>query len=429
MLYYLFRFLDQFGVIGSHLWSYISFRALLALILSLVISAWFGEHFIKYLHRKNINETQRDPEIDPFGLQKIGVPSMGGVIIIVSILVPVLLIGRLRNVYLILMIVTTLWLGVLGFLDDYIKIFKKNKDGLSGKFKILGQVGLGLIIGLTLYLSPDVVIRENVEMKEKTEVVIPMEQNVEVLHKAELSKSTKTTIPFVKNHNLDYTDIFSFLGKYKDIAGWIFIIIITILVVTAVSNGANLNDGMDGMCAGNSAIIGIALGILAYVSSHIEYATYLNIMYIPGTQELVVFMCAFVGALVGFLWYNAYPAQIFMGDTGSLTIGGLIGVCAICIHKELLLPLLCGIFFIESLSVILQVEWFKLGKRRGVKQRIFKRTPIHDHFRTQLSQLDPECKYIFKKSKNVFHESKIVVRFWIATIIMAALTIITLKIR
>ena len=429
MLYYLFRFLDQFGVIGSHLWSYISFRALLALILSLVISAWFGEHFIKYLHRKNINETQRDPEIDPFGLQKIGVPSMGGVIIIVSILVPVLLLGRLRNVYLILMIVTTLWLGVLGFLDDYIKIFKKNKDGLSGKFKILGQVGLGLIIGLTLYLSPDVVIRENVEMKEKTEVVIPMEQNVEVLHKAELSKSTKTTIPFVKNHNLDYTDIFSFLGKYKDIAGWIFIIIITILVVTAVSNGANLNDGMDGMCAGNSAIIGIALGILAYVSSHIEYATYLNIMYIPGTQELVVFMCAFVGALVGFLWYNAYPAQIFMGDTGSLTIGGLIGVCAICIHKELLLPLLCGIFFIESLSVILQVEWFKLGKRRGVKQRIFKRTPIHDHFRTQLSQLDSECKYIFKKSKNVFHESKIVVRFWIATIIMAALTIITLKIR
>lgn len=429
MLYYLFRFLDQFGVIGSHLWSYISFRALLALILSLVISAWFGEHFIKYLHRKNINETQRDPEIDPFGLQKIGVPSMGGVIIIVSILVPVLLLGRLRNVYLILMIVTTLWLGVLGFLDDYIKIFKKNKDGLSGKFKILGQVGLGLIIGLTLYLSPDVVIRENVEMKEKTEVVIPMEQNVEVLHKAELSKSTKTTIPFVKNHNLDYTDIFSFLGKYKDIAGWIFIIIITILVVTAVSNGANLNDGMDGMCAGNSAIIGIALGILAYVSSHIEYATYLNIMYIPGTQELVVFMCAFVGALVGFLWYNAYPAQIFMGDTGSLTIGGLIGVCAICIHKELLLPLLCGIFFIESLSVILQVEWFKLGKRRGVKQRIFKRTPIHDHFRTQLSQLDPECIYLFKKSKNVFHESKIVVRFWIATIIMAALTIITLKIR
>lgn len=429
MLYYLFRLLDQFGVIGSHLWSYISFRALLALILSLVISAWFGEHFIKYLHRKNINETQRDPKIDPFGLQKIGVPSMGGVIIIVSILVPVLLLGRLRNVYLILMIVTTLWLGVLGFLDDYIKIFRKNKDGLSGKFKILGQVGLGLIVGLTLYLSPDAVIRENVEMKEKTEVVIPMEQSVEVLHKAELSKSTKTTIPFVKNHNLDYTDIFSFLGQYKDIAGWIFIIIITILVVTAVSNGANLNDGMDGMCAGNSAIIGIALGILAYVSSHIEYATYLNIMYIPGTQELVVFMCAFVGALVGFLWYNAYPAQIFMGDTGSLTIGGLIGVCAICIHKELLLPLLCGIFFIESLSVILQVEWFKLGKRRGVKQRIFKRTPIHDHFRTQLSQLDPECKYIFKKSKNVFHESKIVVRFWIATIIMAALTIITLKIR
>lgn len=431
MLYYLFRLLEQFDVAGSHLWGYISFRALLALILSLVISAWFGEHFIKYLRRKNINETQRDVKIDPFGVDKKGVPSMGGVIIIVSILIPVLLLGRLRNVYIILMIITTLWLGLLGFLDDYIKIFKKDKEGLHGKFKIIGQIGIGLIVGLTLYLSPDAVIRENISQPKEnaTEVVVPMEQNVKVEHKTELSKSTKTTVPFVKNHNLDYTDIFSFLGEYKYVAGWIFIMIMTILVVTAVSNGANLNDGMDGMCAGNSAIIGVALGILAYVSSHIEYASYLNIMYIPGAQELVIFICAFIGALIGFLWYNAYPAQIFMGDTGSLTIGGLIGVCAICIHKELLLPILCGIFFVESLSVILQVEWFKWGKRKGRKQRIFKRTPIHDHFRTQLSQLDPECSYVFKKSQNVFHESKIVTRFWIVSIILAALAIITLKIR
>ncbi len=429
MLYYLFRFLDQFGVTGSHLWSYISFRALMAMVLSLIISAWFGEHFIKYLHRKNINETQRDVSIDPFGTEKKGVPSMGGIVIIISILIPVLLLGRLRNIYLILLIITTVWLGVLGFLDDYIKIFKKNKDGLQGKFKIVGQVGLGLIVGLTLYLSPDAVIHENVEMRQRTEITIPMENNSKVIHKAEPSKSTKTTIPFVKNHNLDYTDVFSFLGKYKNIAGWIAIIFITILVVTAVSNGANLNDGMDGMCAGNSAIIGVALGVFAYVSSHIEFASYLNIMYIPGAQELVIFMSSFVGALVGFLWYNAYPAQIFMGDTGSLTIGGIIATCAICIHKELMLPLLCGIFLVESLSVILQVEWFKFGKRHGKKQRIFKRTPMHDHFRTQLSQLDPECKYIFGKGKNVFHESKIVIRFWIVTIILAVLTIITLKIR
>ena len=433
MLYYLFRFLDQFGIPGSHLWGYISFRAIVALILSLIISAWFGEYFIKLLHRRQISETQRDASIDPFGVKKIGVPSMGGIIIILSILVPALLLGRLRNIYMILMLVTTLWLGVLGFADDYIKIFKKNKEGLQGKFKIVGQVGLGLIVGLTLFLSPDAVVRENVEIpsRHKTELVEGTTMQLsEVHHDKQESKSTKTTIPFVKNHNLDYTDLFSFLGeKNKDVAGWIFIIILTIVIVTAVSNGANLNDGMDGMCAGNSAIMGVALGILAYVSSHIEYAAYLNIMYIPGSQELVVFMCAFIGALIGFLWYNAYPAQIFMGDTGSLTIGGIIAVAAIIIHKELLLPILCGVFLMESLSVILQVWYYKLGKKKGVKQRVFRRTPIHDSYRTEDSQLDPECKYLIKGSGKVFHESKITIRFWIVTIILAALTIITLKIR
>ncbi len=431
MLYYFFRFLDQFGIPGSHLWGYISFRAILALILSLVISAWFGEYFIKFLNRKRISETQRDAAIDPFGIKKIGVPSMGGIVIILSILVPALLLGRLRNIYMILMLVTTVWLGILGFADDYIKIFKKKKEGLHGKFKIIGQVGLGLIVGLTLFLSPDAVVRENVQIKSKntTEVVAPSSGNTSTAYVNVESKSTKTTIPFVKNNNLDYTDLFSFMGKYKNAAGWIFIVIMTILVITAVSNGANLNDGMDGMCAGTSAIIGVALGIFAYVSSHIEYAAYLNIMYIPGSQELVVFICAFIGALIGFLWYNAYPAQIFMGDTGSLTIGGIIAVCAIIIHKELMLPILCGVFLMESLSVILQVWYFKLGKRRGVKQRIFRRTPIHDSFRTEESQLDPDCKYLFKGSNRVFHESKITIRFWIVTIILAAITIITLKIR
>lgn len=430
MLYYFFRFLDQFGIPGSHLWGYISFRAILALILSLIISAWFGEYFIKFLNRKSISETQRDAAIDPFGTKKIGVPSMGGIVIILSILVPTLLLGRLRNIYMILMLVTTVWLGLLGFADDYIKIFKKNKDGLHGKFKIIGQVGLGLIVGLTLFLSPDAVVRENVQITSKntTEIVVPS-LNKTVTHINVESKSTKTTIPFVKNHNLDYTDLFSFMGKYKNAVGWIFIVIMTVFVITAVSNGANLNDGMDGMCAGTSAIIGVALGIFAYVSSHIEYAAYLNIMYIPGSQELVVFICAFVGALIGFLWYNAYPAQIFMGDTGSLTIGGIIAVCAIIIHKELMLPILCGVFLMESLSVILQVWYFKLGKRRGVKQRIFRRTPIHDSFRTEESQLDPDCKYLLKGSNKVFHESKITIRFWIVTIILAAITIITLKIR
>ena len=422
MLYYLFRFLEQFGISGSHIWGYISFRSLLALILSLVISAWFGEKFIKYLKSKQITETQRDASIDPFGVKKIGVPSMGGIIIIVSILIPVLLLGRLRNIYLILMIITTVWLGFLGGMDDFIKIFHHNKEGLKGKYKIVGQIGIGLIVGLVLWSSPDVKMYENLSIQRQGQEMV-------VKHRTKAKKSLKTTIPFVKGHNLDYSYLMSFCGKYKTAAGWILFVIMTILVVTAVSNGANLNDGMDGMCAGNSAIIGVALGILAYVSSHIEFASYLNSMYIPDSQELVVFMCAFVGALIGFLWYNAYPAQVFMGDTGSLTIGGIIAVCAIIIHKELLLPILCGIFFVESLSVILQVWYYKMGKRHGVKQRIFRRTPIHDNFRTQDSQLDADCRYVIKGPHTVVHESKITLRFWIVTIILAALTIITLKIR
>ena len=422
MLYYLFRFLEEYGISGAHLWGYISFRSLLALMLSLVISAWFGERFIKYLRSKQITETQRAADVDPFGVQKIGVPSMGGVIIIVAILVPVLLLGRLRNIYLILMIVTTVWLGLLGGLDDYIKIFRRNKEGLKGRYKIVGQVSIGLIVGLVLWMSPDVKMNENLAIeKQGSEIVVK--------HRTEARKSLKTTIPFVKGHNLDYSHIMGFCGKYKTAAGWILFVIMTIFVVTAVSNGANLNDGMDGMCAGTSAIIGVTIGILAYVSSHMEFANYLNIMYIPGSQELVVFMCAFVGSLIGFLWYNAYPAQVFMGDTGSLTIGGIIAVSAIIIHKELMLPILCGIFFVESLSVILQVYYYKLGKRHGVKQRIFKRTPIHDNFRTQQEMLDPDCKYLMKKPKGAIHESKITIRFWIISIILAAMTIITLKIR
>ena len=422
MLYYLFRYLEQYDFPGARMFGYVSFRSLMAVILSLLISAIFGEYFIKLLKRKQITETQRDASIDPFNTNKIGVPTMGGIIIIVAILIPCLLLGRLHNIYMLLMLITTVWLGTLGFLDDYIKVFKKDKEGLHGKFKIIGQVGLGLIVGLTLYLSPDVVIRENVEIQRDGHVV-------DVIHKSHDEKSTKTTIPFFKNNNLDYADFVGFMGEHAQTAGWIVFVLITIFVVTAVSNGANLNDGMNGMAAGNSAIIGVTLGILAYVSSHIEYAGYLNIMYIPGSEELVIFICAFIGALIGFLWYNAFPAQVFMGDTGSLTIGGIIAVFAIIIHKELLIPILCGIFLVENLSVILQVKYFQRGKRKGRKQRVFKRAPIHDHFRTTLAQLDPNCTYLIKNPASVFHESKITVRFWIVSIVLAAITIITLKIR
>ncbi|MCK9160129.1 MAG: phospho-N-acetylmuramoyl-pentapeptide-transferase [Bacteroidaceae bacterium] len=422
MLYYLFEWLHQQGFPGAGMFGYVSFRALMAVILALLISSIWGNKFIDLMKRKQISETQRDASIDPFGIKKIGVPSMGGVIIIFSILIPCLLLGRLGNIYMILMLITTIWLGSLGFADDYIKTFKKDKEGLHGKFKIIGQVGLGLIVGLTLYLSPNVVIRENIEIKNPG-------QEMRVIHGRNELKSTQTTIPFFKSNNLDYADLVAFMGKYKQKAGWILFVFITIFVVAAVSNGANLNDGMDGMAAGNSAIIGVTLGILAYVSSHIEYARYLNIMYIPGSEELVIFICAFIGALIGFLWYNAYPAQVFMGDTGSLTIGGIIAVLAIAIHKELLIPILCGVFFVESLSVILQRFYYKAGKKRGIKQRLFKRAPIHDHFRTSLDLVESGCSVKFLRPNKLVSEPKIVIRFWIVSIVLAAITIITLKIR
>ena len=423
MLYYLFKWLDECGMPGAGMMSYTSFRSLMAIILALLISTIWGDRFIDFLRRKQITETQRDAKTDPFGVQKRGVPSMGGVIIIFAILIPCLLIGRLDNVYMMLMIITTLWLGVLGGADDYIKIFKRDKEGLHGKFKIIGQVGLGLIVGLTLYLSPQVVIRENIEIRH------PETGQVEVVHAAKEIKATQTTIPFLKSNNLDYADLMAWMGQKAQAAGWVLMVVVIILVVTAVSNGANLNDGMDGMAAGNSAIIGLTLGILAYVSSHIDMAGYLNIMYVPGSEEIVVFALAFIGALVGFLWYNAYPAQVFMGDTGSLTIGGIIAVMAIVIHKELLIPILCGVFLMENLSVILQRSYYKAGKRKGRKQRVFKRTPIHDHFRTSMQMVEEGCSVVFSRPDRLFHEAKITVRFWIVTIVLAAITIITLKIR
>ena len=423
MLYYFFRLLGEWGVPGSAMWSYISFRALLALILGLCISLWFGEHYIRWMKRHHIHEQQRDHSIDPYGVQKKGVPSMGGIVILVAVLVPCLLLGRLRNIYMILMLATTVWFAGLGFLDDYIKIFKHNKDGLSPKLKLIGQFVAGIAVGLTLYLSPDAVIRENM-LKEQTDGV------ERVAHKRTPEKSTMTTIPFVKNHNLDYAEVMSFMGEHKQAAGWILFVLITAFVIVAVSNGANLNDGMDGMCAGNSAIIFVGLAVLAYVSSHIGFASYLNIMHVPGSQELVVYSCAMLGALVGFLWYNTYPARVFMGDTGSLMIGGTIGVMAVIIHKELLIPILCGIFLFESVSVILQTEYAKRGNKKGQKWRVFKRAPIHDAFRVTPDQMLPDAKYIFKKwPKTPALESMITVRFWIVSILLAALTIITLKIR
>jgi phospho-N-acetylmuramoyl-pentapeptide-transferase len=432
MLYYLFRFLGDYGIPGAHMWSYISFRSILAFVLALIVSIWFGERFIKYMHRHHYSESQRDPKIDPYGTTKKGVPTMGGLIIILATVVPCLLLGRLRNVYMILMLVTTVWLGLLGFADDYIKM-KRSKDGMRPIFKLLGQMILGLGIGLTLYLSPDAVIRENVDSKVVTRQVSPEEPGVElsseVTFKSDRVKSTKTTLPFVKNHNLDYAGWFSWMGPYKQAAGWIFFVLVTTFIIMAVSNGSNLNDGMDGMCAGNSAIISVALGVLAYFSSHIEFAGYFNIMYIPECQELVIFISAFVGALIGFLWYNAYPAQVFMGDTGSLPIGGIIGVTAVIIHKELLIPILCFVFFIESVSVMLQTSYAKYGNRRGLKLRVFKRAPIHDTFRVIPGQLASDVKVLLNWPRGCWHESKITARFWIVTMILAALAIVTLKIR
>lgn len=406
MLYYLFQYLDKvFDFPGAGLFHFISFRSAMAFILSLFIATIYGKRIILYLQKQQIGELVRDLGLEG-QMSKKGTPTMGGVIIILSILIPCLLIGKLDNIYMILMLVTTLWLGFIGGLDDYIKVFKKNKEGLQGRFKIVGQVGLGLIVGLTLYLSPDVVVRENTNTTHY--------DNVEVVHYAkENVKSTKTTIPFLKNNNLDYADAFGFAGEHAQTYGWIFFVFVSIFIVTAVSNGANLTDGLDGLAAGSSAIIGVTLGVLAYLSSNIKYAAYLSIMYVPGSEELVVFASAFIGALIGFLWYNTYPAQVFMGDTGSLTIGGIIAVFAIAIHKELLIPILCGIFFVESISVMIQVWYFKYTKRKnGEGSRIFLMAPLHHHYQ-----------------KMGFPEPKIVIRFWIVGIMLAAITIITLKIR
>ncbi len=418
MLYYIFDIFAKSGMPGARLMQYTSFRAMLAIVISLLVSAWFGSYLIKYFKKKQITETLR--EYDKNNL-KAGVPTMGGLIIIIAILAPCLLIGRLDNVYMLLLIITTVWLGILGFADDYIKTFKKNKDGISGKTKIAAQVGLGLVIGLTLCFSPQAVMRDNITV-EKNGV-----KSVQLSPKA--TKENKTTIPFVKDHDINYSEVMSFCGEYKEEAGWVLFVIITVLAVTAVSNGANLNDGMDGMLAGNAAIIGVALGVLAYASSHLEWAEYLNIMYLPGGEEVVIFTFAFIGALIGFLWYNAFPAQVFMGDTGSLSIGGIIAVIAILIHKEILLVLLCGVFVAENLSVMAQVAYYKSGKRKGIKQRLFRRAPLHHHYNIGEEKLDKECTYLFKGPERPLHEAKITLRFWIVTIVMAVITLMTLKIR
>ena len=423
MLYSLFTHFSD--VLGARLFTYISFRAITAGVIGLCVSIWFGNWFINFMKRHNISETQRDAKIDPFNVAKKGVPTMGGLIVIAAILVPCLLLGKLTNVYMILMPITTVLMGSLGFADDYIKTFKKKKDGLNGWVKIGGQVALGLIVGLTLRFAPMTTMNETVTHR--------IENNVEVFEKSPEIKSTKTTIPFVKHHNFNYADLFNWLGeenKYR--AGWIFFVLLTIFVVAAVSNGANLNDGMDGMCAGNSAIIAIALLILAHTSGSVVWAEYFDVMYIPGSEELVVFLASFIGALVGYLWWNGFPAQVFLGDTGSLTVGGIIGVCAMIIHKELLVPVLCGVFLMESVSVILQTQVYKFYKRKGQHVRVWKRAPLHDHFRTSIEQVlnnDPTCSIFFKGSKNLHHETKIVLRFCIVTLILAAITILTLKIR
>lgn len=420
MLYYLFEYLNELDFPGAGMFKYVSFRSAMALVLSLLISTIIGNKMIKMLQKMQIGEVVRNLGLEG-QMQKKGTPTMGGVIIIISILTPVLLFAKLDNIYIILMIITTIWLGVLGFVDDYIKVFKKDKEGIHGKSKIIAQVGLGFIVGLTMYLSPDIVVKENIEVLGANDTV----ENV--TYAGEVVKSTQTTIPFFKNNNLDYEWFVSFLGDYSGAAAWILFVIVVIFIVTAVSNGANLTDGLDGLAAGSSAIIGVTLGILAYVSGHIQFSAYLNIMFIPGSEELVIFAAAFIGALIGFLWYNAYPAQVFMGDTGSLTIGGIIGVFAVIIHKELLLPVLCGVFFVESASVMIQVFYFKYTKKKyGVGKRVFKMTPLHHHFqKAGNSGIDA----LWQRPFNVIPESKIVARFWIVGILLAVLALATLKMR
>lgn len=406
MLYYLFEYLEQqYQFPGASLFQFLTFRAAFAVILSLLIAMVYGKRVILFLQSKQIGETIRNLGLEGQE-QKAGTPTMGGIIIIISTLIPVLLVGDLKNVYVILLIVTMLWMGIIGFIDDYIKIFKKDKKGLKGRFKVIGQITLGLIVGAVLYFHP------MVTMKAKDSTTITEEFKVEKVYGQEI-KTVRTNVPFFKNNELDYAEFISWMGEGVEEYAWLIFIPVVILIVTAVSNGANLTDGIDGLAAGSSAIIVLTLGIFAWVSGNIQFSDYLDIFYIPRVGELVVFIAAFVGGLVGFLWYNAYPAQVFMGDTGSLTIGGVIAVIAIIVRKELLIPLLCGIFFAESISVMLQVGYFKHTKKKyGEGRRIFLMAPLHHHYQ-----------------KKMYHESKIVTRFWIVGILLAILSIVTLKIR
>ena len=415
MLYYLFEYLKELGVPGAGLFQYITFRAAAAIIFSLLFGMFFGKYIIRFLQKKQIGEEIRN--LDLAGqMQKKGTPTMGGIIIVLSIVISTLLFAKLSNVYIILMLITTVWLGFLGFLDDFLKIKKKDKKGLSGKYKIFGQIILGIVVGLTLYLSPDVTIRQrNIDAGEVNKISeIVDNQNSTTSYTYSDLKSTRTNIPFLKDNQFNYSRILWFLeGNAAWIAGWIIFIIATIFIVTAVSNGSNLTDGLDGLNIGTAAIIGVTLGILAYVSGNRIAAEYLNIFYIPHSSELVIFIAAFIGAAIAFLWYNSFPAQIFMGDTGSLAIGGIIAVFAIIIKKELLLPILCGVYLVESLSVILQTYYFKYTRKKyGEGKRLFKMAPLHHHYQKENMQ-----------------EAKIVVRFWIISILLAVISIITLKIR
>ncbi|MDR0295523.1 MAG: phospho-N-acetylmuramoyl-pentapeptide-transferase [Prevotellaceae bacterium] len=428
MLYSLFKYLQsQFDFPGAGLLHYLSFRTAMAILFSLIIAWIFGKHVICLLQRKQIGEEIRNLGLEG-QLTKKGTPTMGGVIILLSILVPVLLFGDLSNIYVRLMIITTLWIGTVGFLDDYIKVFRKNKAGLQGRFKIVGQVGLGLIIGLTMYFCDDVVTRERVEKNNPdahTEIIAEAGGNKEIYLSSDI-KSTQTTIPFVKDNEFDYSWLSPVSGEASQTIGWIIYVLVVILIVVAVSNGANLTDGMDGLLSGISIIIGLVLLVFAYLSGNIIYADYLNIMYIPNSGELVVFMGAFIGALIGFLWYNSYPAQVFMGDTGSLSLGAIIAVFCVVIRKELMIPLLCGIFFVESLSVMLQVVYFKYTKKKyGEGRRIFKMSPLHHHFQKGAGEIPA----LIQRPAQPLPESKIVIRFWIVTILLAVLTIVTLKVR
>jgi phospho-N-acetylmuramoyl-pentapeptide-transferase len=422
MLYYLFNYLHKtWHIPGTGVFQYISFRAAMAIITSLLISLVFGKRIIALLHKKQVGELVRDLGLEG-QKEKQGTPTMGGLIILAAILIPTLLFAKLDNSYVILMIVTTIWLGAIGFLDDYIKVFKKDKEGLKGKFKVIGQVGLGIIVGCILYFNPNIVIKEKIvnenEVQMADELFTQDVKSNNLPHYAQTTaKSTKTTIPFFKNNELDYADALKFLGDGYEKWAWLIFIPIVIFIITAVSNGANMTDGLDGLATGTSAIIGVTLAIFAYVSGNTIFANYLNIMYIPNTGELVIYMMAFVGACVGFMWYNSFPAQVFMGDTGSLSLGGIIAVIALCVRKELLIPILCGIFLIENLSVMLQVAYFKRMKsKHGVEfaraNRLFKMAPLHHHYQ-----------------KLGYHESKIVTRFWIIGVMLAILTFVTLKLR